>query len=192
MDCRIGLLPLYVVNTIIDMNDDLDIATFSLTREQVGEAGLDPFNVSLRWPTDVPIERDSLLQLIGFPQSLREIDHGGGNVICKAWSAHTIIHDCNDREIITIYDPDESAGTPSLPPLGFNLSGCSGGPAIVHDIVNQRWSPVGLILGGPKHQGEGIASTFDMIRIRRIECVGEDGRIKAERDGWLPQNTIGR
>ena len=56
------------------------------------------------------------------------------------------------------------------PPLGYNTSGCSGGPAIIHEARGglHLWHPVGMIVGGPKF-GQGDAAEFDMIRMRRID-----------------------
>jgi hypothetical protein len=104
-------------------------------------------------------------------------------------------------EILITYDPaivKSASWALHLPPLGFNLSGCSGGPVLVHGIRNNihRWFAVGLIADGPKGQGKkGEAAEFDMIRLRRIDIVQPDGTIKqpAEDTGWLPgYATTGR
>jgi hypothetical protein len=46
--------------------------------------------------------------------------------------------------------------------------------------------PVGLTTGGPFGQGKGVAASFDMIRIRRINYIDPHGRIQAASTGWLP------
>jgi hypothetical protein len=57
----------------------------------------------------------------------------------EAWGAHGIADAVSPREIVTVYDP-EATFAPNedvaKPPLGFNMSGCSGGPVIVHKLVN--------------------------------------------------------
>jgi len=142
----------------------------------------------LNGPPDRLIARQMPIQLIGFPECLRVIDHAGSSVTCKAYGALALVEDYSDRDIITIYDPAQSQGMPTLLPLGFNMSGCSGGPAVIHETRNgiHRWYPVGLILRGPRGEAQGEAAKFDMIRIRRIHCIDEDGRIRAESTGWLP------
>ncbi len=44
LDCRLQLMPFNLLNAIIDINDDLDIATFSISEQQVqtAEFGLAP------------------------------------------------------------------------------------------------------------------------------------------------------
>lgn len=127
------------------------------------------------------------IQLVGFPELLREIDCAGHSVACGAYGALALVKDYSDREIITIYDPLQCVGKPSLLPLGFNLSGCSGGPAVIHQTLNKihRWYPVGMILRGPM-DSEGDATNFDMIRGRRIDCIDEEGGIGCGNTGWLP------
>jgi hypothetical protein len=188
LDCRIHLMPFFFPFAVLDMNDDLDIATFAISEQQVQNAEIQAFDVSVKWPPpDRLITRQMPIQLIGFPECLRIIDYAGSSVICQAYQGLALVEDCNDREIITIYDPAQSRGTPTLLPLGFNMSGCSGGPAVIHETRNgiHRWYPVGLIVGGPK-QGEGAAAEFDIVRIQRIDCIDEDGRIRAASTGWLP------
>ncbi len=186
--CLIQLTHFDLLSAIIDTNDDLDIATFRISEEQVRNSGVQAFDVSAQWPSEIPIERQMPIQLVGFPECLRVIDYAGGSMTCHAYGALGLVEDYNDREIITIYDPEQSRGSPTLPPLGFNLSGCSGGPAVIHHTRNfiHRWYPVGLILRGPVGQGEGDSASYDTIRIRRIDCIEPDGRIRVTNTGWLP------
>jgi hypothetical protein len=189
LDCRLQLIPFNLLYAVIDMNDDLDIATFSISEQKVQDAGIQAFDVSVEWPPpDRLIIRQMPIQLIGFPECLRIIDYASSSVICQAYQALTLVEDCNDRDIIAIYDPMQSRGTPTLLPLGFNMSGCSGGPAVIHETRNRihRWHPVGLIVGGPRGQGEGGSAQSDIIRIRRIDCIDQEGHIRAASTGWLP------
>jgi hypothetical protein len=129
------------------------------------------------------------IQLVGFQECLREIDYAGGSVNCGAYQALALVEDYTDREIIVIYDPEQSRGSPGLLPLGLNMSGCSGGPAVIHHTRNSthRWYPVGLIVGGPcGQQGEGDSANYDTIHIRRIDCIEPDGHIRVPDTGWLP------
>ena len=51
----------------------------------------------------------------------------------EAWGGHGIAEDVTDRDIVTIYEPAtalEPNWAVKKPPLGFNMSGCSGGPAL--------------------------------------------------------------
>jgi hypothetical protein len=186
--CLIQQTHFNILNAIIDMNDDLDIATFRISEEQVRSSGVQAFDVSAKWPPEIRIERQMPIQLVGFPESLREINCAGGSVKCGAYRALALVEDYNDREIITIYDPEQSQGSPRLLPLGFNMSGCNGGPAVIHHTRNfiHRWYPVCLILRGPLGRGEGDFASYDTIRIRRIDCIDPDGHIRIPDAGWLP------
>jgi hypothetical protein len=139
--CLIHLTHFNILTAIIDMNDTLDIATFRILEAQVRSTGIQPFDVSAQWPPEITINRQTPIQLVGFPECLREIDYFGGSVNYGAYQALALVEDYNDREIVTIYDPERSLGSPRLLPLGFNMSGCSGGPAIVHHTRNgiRRW-----------------------------------------------------
>jgi hypothetical protein len=189
LDCRITLTPLNLLNAVIDWNEQLDIATFSISDEQVEASEVQPLDVSAQWPPpDGLIEKQMPLQLVGFPQCLRIIDYAHRSVTCQAYGALTLVEDYSEREIITVYDPAQCTGKPHLLPLGFNMSGCSGGPAVIHQTRNgvHRWYPVGLILRGPLGQGEGDAANSDIIHIGRIDCIDENGRIQTPNVGWLP------
>jgi len=145
--------------------------------------------VSSRWPLDGVVVRDASIQLIGYPENIRIIDSAERSVVFNAWGALDFIEDFNEREIILTYDPEKVVSAPTKPPLGYNMSGCSGGPAIVHEIRSSGfhiWHPVGLIVGGPKC-GERDAAEFDIIRTRWIDCIQPDGHIERDPDtGWLP------
>ena len=188
MACLIQLTHYNILNAIIDLSDNLDIMTFRISEEQVRNSGAQAFDVSAKWPPEIPLMRQMPIQLVGFPEFLREIDYAAPLVSCGTYQALTLVEDYNDREIIVIYDPKQSQGAPRLLPLGLNMSGCSGGPAIIHRTQNSihRWYPVGLIAGGPRGQGEGESASYDTIRIRRIDCIDPNGHIRVPDTGWLP------
>jgi hypothetical protein len=110
----------------------------------------------------------------------------------QAWGAHGIADAVTDRDIVTVYEPDRvliARYDVSKPPLGFNMSGCSGGPALLVNQVNGllRWFPVGLIYKGPVGKAaEGELAGLDRIHIRRIYFLNPDGTIKEPDSGWLP------
>ena len=128
----IALQPHNVLNTVIDMNDDIDIATFSISEREIENLGAQPFDVSIQWPPDTPVEPNMPIQLVGYPEALRSFDPRQRWVTAGAYGAFALVADRTDRDIIVTYVPAESRGSPDLPPLGFNLSGCSGGPAVIH------------------------------------------------------------
>ena len=72
--------------------------------------------------------------------------------------------------------------------LGYNMSGCSGGPVLTHGSLNgrQRCFPIAMIIMAPREKGTGEAKGLDMITMRRIDAIEPDGTIKNKESGWLP------
>ena len=127
--------------------------------------------------------------LAGFPEIIRVV-RPDRSADFNAYGALPAIEDVTDSEIIFTYEPrrDTRLHGPK-PPLGFNLSGCSGGPVLLHGMRRglHRWFPVGLITGGPSGAGTGESASFDIIRARRIDCLRPDGTLeKSPSGGWLP------
>jgi hypothetical protein len=186
--CQIQVAIIELDKALIDVDDDLDIATFTVSERLIKEAGAVPFDVSAKWPPDVTIKRGATIQLVGYPEEIRVINSWERSAIFQAYGARTFVEDHNARDIVVVYDPNQGIGAPNLPPLGFNMSGCSGGAAVIHETRNglHRWSPVGFIVGGPLGRAEGEAAGFDVIRIRRIDSIGDDGHLHRPDTGWLP------
>jgi hypothetical protein len=186
--CQLHLMPFDLEGALIDINDDVDIATFAISERDLKTTLSDAFDVSSQWPPQDVVQRDASIQLVGYPENIRIIDPTDRSAVFQAWGALDFVEDFTTDNIFLVYQPDKVTGAPNKPPLAFNMSGCSGGPAIIHETRNglHRWYPVGLIVGGPK-VGEGEAAEFDIIPIRRIDCIGPDGRIQRPADtGWLP------
>src|SRR5262249_38211800 len=98
----------------------------------------------------------------------------------------------SDRDIVTVYDPEatlESGTGVVKPPLGFNMSGCSGGPAPVVQEVKRLFGglPVGLIFKRAGEKAGGGICTLSRIPLRRIDFIQEDGSLKEPETGWLPR-----
>jgi len=185
--CQVHLMVFDLETALIDISDDLDIATFSISERDLKISLSDAFDVSSQWPPDDVVKRDAPIQLVGYPENIRIIDPRDRSAVFQAWGAFDFVEDFTEGEILLVYNPEKVMGAPTKPPLGYNMSGCSGGPAIIHTTRHglHRWYPAGLITGGPK-LGGGAAADFDMIRVRRIDCVGSDGRIRIAETGWLP------
>ncbi len=187
--CQLYLMAFDLEGALIDIDDAVDIATFSISEHGLKATSSDPFDVSFSWPPMGVVKRDAAIQLVGYPENIRIIDPAEQSAVFQAWGALSFVEDFNDSEILLVYDPKGVIGAPTPPPLGYNMSGCSGGPAIIHETRGglHLWHPVGLIVGGPK-LGEGTAAEFDMIRIRRIDCIEPTGHIRrAAETGWLPR-----
>jgi hypothetical protein len=182
-------MPFNLEGSLIDIDDEIDVATFSISEQELKATSSEPFDVSSSWPPKDVVKKGAAIQLVGYPENIRIIDPADRSAVFQAWGALDYVEDFTDAEILVVYDPKTVIGVPRLPPLGYNMSGCSGGPAIIHETRGglHVWHPVGLIISGPKRD-EGGAAEFDMIRVRRIDCIGPTGLIRRAADtGWLPR-----
>jgi hypothetical protein len=187
--CQLRLMPFALHDAVIDSDPALDIATFALSEDELGQISGTPIDCTGAWPPPAPTRLRSV-SLAGFPEVLR-VTHEDRSGTFAAYGALSAIEDFSEREILLTYDPareEPLSGLP-LPPLGFNLSGCSGGPVLIHGERNgvHRWFPAGIIIGGSNRDfGEqrGEADAFDTIRVRRIHFVREDGTITPSDSGW--------
>lgn len=187
--CQLGNIEFDLGATIIDRDDELDIATFNVTSHQFRECNGLALDCTGAWPPPTP-DRMRAISLVGFPEGTRIIRRDL-TADFAAYGALGAVDDINDRDILVTYDPgrDQPMVRPvPVPPLGFNMSGCSGGPAIIHGerAGLHRWYPVGLIMRGPGGFTAGNAEAFDMIRVRRIHFLRTDGTIDRPSSGWLP------
>jgi hypothetical protein len=192
--CQLRVMPFLLHEVIIDCDPDLDLATFRLSEAELAKIEGTPVDCRDEWPPPSPA-RLRALSLAGFPKTMI-VTYPDRSASFRAYGALPAIEDFNERDILVTYDParDQHIGTLPRPPLGLNLSGCSGGPVLMHGTRAglHRWFPVGMINSGSKKDtGEpasrGEAEDFDTIRIRRIHFIREDGTIKRPaQSGWLP------
>jgi hypothetical protein len=192
--CQLRLMEFAFHDAVIDTNSDLDIATFRLSEFELAEIKGTAIDCRGSWPPPVPTTMQAV-SLAGFPEVMR-LTFPDRSCVFQAYGALTAVEDVSDREIVFSYDParEKSLGGLDLPPLGLNMSGCSGGPVILHGTRNglHRWFPVGIINAGSKRDGtasqidRGDARDFDIIRARRLHFVREDGSIDVPPVGWLP------
>lgn len=180
--CLLRTVPFDLLGAVLARNADLDIATFAVTDDDV--AGSEAVTLdcrSMNWPPPVPEQGDPV-SFGGFPEEIaRQSLHF--NVEFSALVSITTIQDVTDRDIIVTYDPARDSrilAEPKLPEIGANLSGCSGGPVLVHYERNglHRWFPVAMMVAGPKEQGTGIFAELDILRFRRIHFIQPDGSIE--------------
>jgi hypothetical protein len=174
---------------VIGYDTKFDIATFSVPPHAMAACGGRAIEIATGdWPPPRPQDGEALI-LIGFPElSIRT--KADFSTAFYALGVLGIADTVTDREILVSYDPKRDidlSGT-SLPPLGFNMGGCSGGPVLAVRSVGQSLIsfPVGLILRGPRKTSESIIE-FDMIGARLIHIIRKDGTLDQAETGWLPR-----
>jgi hypothetical protein len=192
--CQLYNISFDLETAIIDIDNDLDIATFAVSEDELTSSGAIAIDCGMRWPPPVP-KPGSPIQLVGYPEIIRLVNEDLSGIY-EAYGALTTVDHVTDRDLLVIYDPAQSPVQPledavaGLPPPRFDMSGCSGGPAIAHGEVGglHRWFPVGIIVAGSGDVGsDGVTKEFDMIRVRRIDRIRPDGTIdRTSSSGWLP------
>lgn len=186
--CQIGECQVWPERSLIARNPKLDIATFEIDPKQLPRMGAVAFDCRNDWPPPETTVGDTLT-LAGY-LDLRRNKVGEGHYEMEAWGGHGIADAVSDREIVTVYDPETTFAADGVakPPLGFNMSGCSGGPVIVTKEVKglMRWFPVGFIYKGPGGEAAGEFAKFDRVHIRRLHFIRPDGSIEDLESDWLP------
>jgi hypothetical protein len=175
---------------VIGWDTRLDVATFSVPPHAIAACGGRPVDVAISdWPSPHPRDGEALV-LTGFPESSIRTE-ADFSAAFYAYGALTVAETVTDTEILVTYDParDRDLIGHCPPPLGFNMSGCSGGPvfAVRRDGESVRSYPVGLIFRGPGERPSGSTMGFDIIRARRIHMIREDGTLDQAGSGWLPR-----
>lgn len=126
---------------------------------------------------------------------LREV-YSDGSAEFKLYGALPAVDEFSVSTVRVSYDPARDLplmpGVPA-PDLGFNMSGCSGGPVLLPDYTGGKLHlfAVGLIVGGRRNI-PGETDDTDIIEIRRINAIQPDGSIRRVReDGTLDPPSIG-
>jgi hypothetical protein len=187
--CLLRTVPFDLTGAIVDRDDELDIATFSVTEDQLIKSEATEIDCRPEWPPPTP-DKGRELSLAGFPDELKKVS--SCPIEFRAYASLPRVEDITYRDIITTYEPQRDIrirAAPELPDLGANLSGCSGGPVLMHAERNglHRWVPVGLILRGPRTSSDATLRECDIFRFRRIHFVNADGSIRHQNVGWLPK-----
>ena len=177
--------PFDLLGAIIARDEDLDLATFAAPESLVQEANAVPLDCRGSWPPPVPDEARAL-SVCGYPLQSRSVSPQG-IAESAAWGGLVAVEYVTGRDIIFTFDPDRDIGSAlaPIPELGLDLSGCSGGPALMHGTRNglHRWFPVGLIVSGSRGQGTRLIPGVDMYYLRRIDFIRPDGTIGGVRAG---------
>ncbi len=190
--CLLRTVLFDLAGVIIDRDAVLDIATFGVTETQLLESKAIAIDCRSQWPPPI-LDLGRELSVAGFPQALAALC-SWDNVQFKAFNSLCRVEDVTDRDIITTYEPARDRrvlSAPEFPVLGANLSGCSGGPVLMHLLRNgiHRWFAVALLTGGPRPLSDAVVREFDMYTHRRLHFISTDGSINRQGRGWLPGRT---
>lgn len=197
ISCQIGAdlsFDLTDRNCLIAIDDDIDIATFRISADEVralGKTVLTGYQKS--WPPSPP-ERDRGVTYSGFPGVStvwlvqREVSFG----VCSAAGLASSVSDTDVSSMIErqyLMDVMETG----LPPSNFNFGGMSGGPMLT--VIEQRglrsWQLAGVIYQGPNpsDDAEQAIAGLEIIRARRAHFLMPDGRLDLRR--WAESRGLG-
>jgi hypothetical protein len=173
---------------IIDRNHERDIATFRVAEDQLIGSEAIAIDCRMEWPPPQPY-KGAALSLAGYPEKLKKPSLHS-NVEFRAYVNMCFAESVSDNDILVTYEPGRDfrvRAAAEFPDLGANLSGCSGGPVLMHFERNgyHRWFPVGVIIAGSGEDREGVMADFELIRIRRVNAVRLDGTIIPVRETFL-------
>lgn len=190
MLCQLGTARIWPERSIVARSKSLDIATFAISQDELINSKTVPLDCSgSNWPPPEIAEGDTI-SMAGFLDESRD-RRGYREYDMSAYGGHGIAESVTPRTIVTVYEP-QKVGAPMpgipLPPLGLNMSGCSGGPVLLMKATAGilRWHIIGLIYQGPKGTAEGELANSDRVFIRRIHFLNSDGTINDPDTGWLP------
>jgi hypothetical protein len=178
--------PIDLLESIIALDDELDLATFHVVDSLVQSSGGTALDCRSNWPPPSITSGDTL-SFSGFPEILKTAA-GPDNIPFHAFVGMLHATSVTDKDIKAVWDPTTDLrpiSNPAVPKVGPNISGCSGGPVLLHRDINgmHRWFPVGVIIEGPR----GGDMPVDTFIARRLDFVQTDGTIsRPYTGGWLP------
>jgi len=160
---------------LLDCNDDLDIATFKISAEMVGEIDkpivpADPPN----WAPLNPVEKEFAF-FAGFPAQSRGMTPTGRMFATVPYFAMPPITSVTDRQITCRFEREKMidfSGS-GLPPHGYDIGGVSGGPMLMPTLTDQGiiWRFAGVIV-------EAAAGTlFEQVVAVRSTFIQPTGRV---------------
>jgi hypothetical protein len=100
--CQLHVMPFDLERALIDIDDDLDIATFAISEHDLKTSLSDPFDVSSEWPSDGVVKHNAAIQLVGYPANLRIIDPSDRSALFLAWGALAFVEDFTQDEIFLV------------------------------------------------------------------------------------------
>jgi hypothetical protein len=176
---------------IIDANEEIDIATFRITPEEIQYLNRMVLQGHVRdWPPK-PAEVGGPATYCGFPGvGRRSIEQG---VVFGAVPMAGIVTNSHETTTSIFIERDHLVrvlGNNDMPE-NFNFGGMSGGPllAIIQAEVMRTWRPAGVIIQGPNPGDvptQEAIQGLEIIRARPIHFIKADGYLDLDR--WQQAN----
>lgn len=170
--CQIGNIRFQPEDRLIGIGTRADIATLSITEEELGKIGKHPTSY---WPPAPPDDDDRGVLLAGYPAA--ELVMEGPRIgSFGIYAAAAIAQRTTDWQLSCRVEWDnvrEIPGLGSLPPRGFDTGGMSGGPVFA---IRERNGILSFPLAGVISEGH---SSWDTIIADRADFIRADGSVRA-------------
>jgi hypothetical protein len=170
---------------IIDAHSGIDIATYRISREEVGALGKNVLTGFQRqWPPDPPVERCDIYYC-GYP-GVGKRTYLPHETIFGAAAGYGEASSVSEKDISTLIERNRLIPLlgSGVHPENFNFGGISGGIMLM--IMQNRlrsWALAGGIYQGQntsENHGEAIAG-LEIIKARRAHFIYPDGRLDTGR-----------
>jgi hypothetical protein len=176
--CQLGCLLFDPEARLISCHDDLDIATFRITTEEVAQIGKAVATSGPpQWEPLSPASGDFAF-FAGFPAQSRGMTPAG-NFATAPYFATLPVTSVTDRQISCRFDREKMidfSGS-GLPPVGYDIGGVSGGPMLFPTLVHEG-NIEGIVwrFGGVIVQAS-TGSMFEQVVAVQAHHIQADGRI---------------
>lgn len=176
--CQLGSIEFDPMARLISRNDNLDIATFRVTKSEavnIGKAIV--ISEPSIWEPLSPAIGDFAL-IAGFPALARGLN-SAGDFVTAPYFAMPSITSVTDHQISCRLDRDKliDLSGQGLPPQGYDVGGISGGPMLMPTLVRQEdvegviWRLAGVIVQA------AAGELFEQIVAARAIYIQCDGKI---------------
>ena len=169
-------------NSIIDANDDIDIATFKIDEDEIRSIGKTILTgYQETWPPPPPMQGRGVY-FSGFPG--KETIWVSQNLIAfGAAPGGGVASSINDRDISVLIEREYLINVmgKGLPPEDFDFGGISGAPmlTVVENCGLRLWRLAGVIYQGPNPSADPSEAIvgLQIIKARRADFILSNGRL---------------
>jgi hypothetical protein len=184
-DLKGGPLRLQLMNEVvddlcerlIDVSDELDIATFALDEGLVKRLGRTPLGV---WPPKSPQEGRGIM-IAGYP-AVERIESKDFRVNFGLFTVLGVARTVTDKQITWLMEREyqlENAKIPAPPPE-YDLGGVSGGPLISwfeSEVFVSHHCLSGIVIEHPDYKNNRDMPALERLIAIRADSIAESGKI---------------
>jgi hypothetical protein len=165
----------------VDINLDLDIATFTVSQAEIASLGRSIYSgYPSEWPPSGPAKNKGVFYA-GFP-GISTMHRSREEAVFGAFAGSGIASGVNERDILSQIEREhlEPALGDGIPPENFDFGGISGGPMlyVVETKSGLRFNSLaGVLYAGPNTSddpNEAIPG-FELFHARRARFIRADG-----------------